>query len=79
MKISEIRELSAEDLLNQLEESRKKYFNLRFSKASMQLSDSSQIKKIKKDISKILTVKKERELLKLNTDQLQEEENWETR
>ncbi|MBM31642.1 MAG: 50S ribosomal protein L29 [Chloroflexi bacterium] len=75
MKISEIRELSAEDLLNQLEESRKKYFNLRFSKASMQLSDSSQIKKIKKDISKILTVKKERELLKLNTDQLQEEEN----
>ena len=74
MKISEIRELNEEDLINQLEESRKQYFNLRFSNASMQLSDSSQIKKIKRDISKILTVKREREILNLSTDQLQEEE-----
>ena len=74
MKISEIRELNEEDLINQLEESSKQYFNLRFSKASMQLSDSSQIKKIKRDISKILTVKREREILNLSTDQLQEEE-----
>ena len=74
MKISEIRELNEEDLINQLEESGKQYFNLRFSKASMQLSDSSQIKKIKRDISKILTVKREREILNLSTDQLQEEE-----
>ena len=74
MKISEIRELNEEDLINQLEESRKQYFNLRFCKASMQLSDSSQIKKIKRDISKILTVKREREILNLSTDQLQEEE-----
>ena len=76
MKISEIRELNKEDLLNQLEESRKQYFNLRFSKASMQLSDSSQIKKVKKDISRILTVKKERELLSLNPNLVEEGENW---
>ena len=76
MKISEIRELNQEDLLNQLEESRKQYFNLRFSKASMQLSDSSQIKKVKKDISRILTVKKERELLSLNLNLVEEGENW---
>jgi len=76
MKISEIRELNQEDLLNQLEESRKQYFNLRFSKASMQLSDSSQIKKVKKDISRILTVKKERELLSLNPNLVEEGENW---
>ena len=44
MKISEIRELNEEDLINQLEESRKQYFNLRFSKASMQLSDCCQNK-----------------------------------
>tara|TARA_B110000014_G_C19966757_1_gene500415 strand:+ start:307 stop:534 length:228 start_codon:yes stop_codon:yes gene_type:complete len=75
MKISEIRELNKEDLLNQLEESRKQYFNLRFSKASMQLSDSSQIKKVKKDISRILTVKKERELLSLNPNLVEEGEN----
>ncbi|HJN58842.1 MAG TPA: 50S ribosomal protein L29 [Dehalococcoidia bacterium] len=75
MKISEIRELNQEDLLNQLEESRKQYFNLRFSKASMQLSDSSQIKKVKKDISRILTVKKERELLSLNPNLVEEGEN----
>lgn len=76
MKISEIRELNQEDLLNQLEESRKQYFNLRFSKSSMQLSDSSQIKKVKKDISRILTVKKERELLSLNPNLVEEGENW---
>ena len=76
MKISEIRELNQEDLLNQLEESRKQYFNLRFSKASMQLSDSSQIKKVKKDISRILTVKKERELLSLNPNLVEEGEKW---
>ena len=75
MKISEIRELNQEDLLNQLEESRKQYFNLRFSKASMQLSDSSQVKKVKKDISRILTVKKERELLSLNPNLVEEGEN----
>ena len=76
MKISEIRELNQEDLLNQLKESRKQYFNLRFSKASMQLSDSSQIKKVKRDISRILTVKKERELLSLNPNLVEEGENW---
>jgi large subunit ribosomal protein L29 len=75
MKISEIRELNQEDLLNQLQESRKQYFNLRFSKSSMQLSDSSQIKKVKKDISRILTVKKERELLSLNPNLVEEGEN----
>ena len=40
MKISEIRELNQEDLLNQLEESRKQYFNLRFSKAQMRQSSA---------------------------------------
>ena len=75
MKITEIRELNQEDLLKQLEESRKQYFNFRFGKASMQFSDSSQIKKVKRDISRILTVKREREILKVNSNYRVEAEN----
>ena len=75
MKISEIRELNQEDLTNQLEESRKQYFKLRVSKTSMQLSDSSQIKKVKKDISRILTVKKERKLISLGSNLVEEGKN----
>ena len=41
----------------------------------MQLSDFSQIKKIKRDISRILTVQRERELLNVNSNIKVEGEN----
>ena len=55
MDMSEIRKFNIEDLLSKLKESRKEHMDLRFKKASMQLSNTNQIKKIKKDIARLET------------------------
>ena len=55
MDMSEIRKFNIEDLLSKLKESRKEHMDLRFKKASMQLSNTNEIKKIKKDISRLET------------------------
>ena len=55
MDMTEIRKFNLEELLSKLKETRKEHMDLRFKKASMQLSDSSQVKKIKKLISRLET------------------------
>tara|TARA_B100000941_G_scaffold46291_1_gene28875 strand:+ start:473 stop:682 length:210 start_codon:yes stop_codon:yes gene_type:complete len=55
MDMSEIRKFNIEDLLSKLKESRKEHMDLRFKKASMQLSNTNEIKKIKKDIARLET------------------------
>mgnify|MGYP002847556045 FL=1 len=55
MDMTEIRQFNIEELLSKLKETRKEHMDLRFKKASMQLSDTSEIKKIKKDIARLET------------------------
>ena len=55
MDMTEIRQFNIEELLLKLKETRKEHMDLRFKKASMQLSDTTQIKKIKKDIARLET------------------------
>ena len=55
MDMMEIRKFNLEELLSKLKETRKEHMDLRFKKASMQLSDTTQIKKIKKDIARLET------------------------
>jgi large subunit ribosomal protein L29 len=62
MKPKEIRKLSQEDIVKQLEESRHELFNLRFQVATGQLSDLGGLKKVKKTIATIKTIMREREL-----------------
>ena len=62
MKASEIRSLSAEDLQAKLKEARAELFNLRFQKATGQLGNPVSIRDIKKDIARVKTVLREREL-----------------
>ena len=62
MNIKDIRKLKAEDLKKQLEESHHELFNLRFQEATGQLSNQSEIKKVKKTIARIKTIMREREL-----------------
>ncbi len=62
MKAAEIRELSVEDLRIKLKESRAELFNLRFQMATSQLDNTSRIKQVKKDIARILTEMRAREL-----------------
>ena len=55
MEMQEIRKLNIDELMKKLDDSRREHMDLRFKKASMQLSDSSQVKKIKKLISRLET------------------------
>ena len=62
MRISEVKALSPEDLVKQLDEANREYFNLRFRHATRQLSNYSEIWKVKKKIARLKTVLREREL-----------------
>lgn len=61
MKTYQIRELTTEDLKNNLKDSTEALENLRFQHASGQLENYKSIANTKKDIAKILTILKERE------------------
>ena len=62
MKPAEIRELSAEELQAKLKEARAELFNLRFQMATSQLDNTARVKLVKKDIARLLTEMRAREL-----------------
>ncbi|MCI6789388.1 MAG: 50S ribosomal protein L29 [Mollicutes bacterium] len=62
MKISEVRELSTEELNQRIYSLKEQLFNLRRKKAVGQLENPAMIKTVRKDIARIYTVLKEREL-----------------
>ena len=62
MKAAEIRNLSGEDLQAKLKEARAELFSLRFQMATGQLDNTARIKQVKKDIARIQTEMRDREL-----------------
>jgi len=62
LKVEEIRALSAEELVKQLEEVHQELFNLRFRLATKQLVNHREIPRVKKKIARLETIIKEREL-----------------
>lgn len=62
MYIREIRELDNEKLLDALEDQKEALFNLRFQKAFNQLEDQNAIRRARRDIARIQTVIREREI-----------------
>ena len=66
MKPAEIRELSAEDLQAKLKEAREELFNLRFKMATSQLDNTARVRQVKKDIARIQTEMRARELRALS-------------
>ncbi|MEX0795165.1 MAG: 50S ribosomal protein L29 [Acidimicrobiia bacterium] len=62
MNLPEIREMDREELMEALAEAKEEQFNLRFQVATNQLDNTSRIKDVKRDIARILTVLREREL-----------------
>ena len=62
MKPAEMRSLSAEDLQAKLKEARAELFNLRFQMATSQLDNTARVKQVKKDIARIQTEMRAREL-----------------
>ena len=62
MKINDIRKMSSPDLEKELGELKSELFKLRFQLATNGLDNPMKIKATKKDIAKIKTVLREREL-----------------
>lgn len=62
MKASEIRELEMDDLQAKLKEARTELFNLRFRLATSQLDDPSKIGQVKKNIARLQTEIRSREI-----------------
>ena len=61
-KASEVRDLGDEELLTRLREAKEELFNLRFQVATGQLDNNRRLHTVRKDIARIYTVMREREL-----------------
>lgn len=64
MKIEEVRALSDAELDKHLEESLQELFNLRFRLATKQLVNHREIPRVKRQIARLKTIMRERELAK---------------
>ncbi len=64
MTNKEIRELSDEEILSKIEESKEELFNLRFQQATGSLEKPSRISELRKLVARMKTILRERELTK---------------
>jgi large subunit ribosomal protein L29 len=62
MKVDELRDLTVDELMDVLIEAKEERFNLRFQVATNQLDNTARLKEVKKEIARILTILREREL-----------------
>lgn len=62
MKVKEVRQLSEAELNNKLTELKTELFNLRFQLATGQLDNPLRVKTVRKDIARVKTIVREREL-----------------
>jgi len=66
MKAKELRELTGEELQKKETDLREEIFNLRFRNSAGQVESPSKIAFAKKDLAKVLTLLRERQLSKKN-------------
>ncbi|RVW04393.1 MULTISPECIES: 50S ribosomal protein L29 [Rhodococcus] len=59
---AELRELNDEELVTKLRESKEELFNLRFQMATGQLDNNRRLRTVRREIARIYTVLREREL-----------------
>ncbi|MGI9407395.1 MAG: 50S ribosomal protein L29 [Hyphomicrobiaceae bacterium] len=60
MKVSEIKDLSADQLDDELAKLKKEQFNLRFQTATGQLENTSRVRQVRRDIARIKTIAKQK-------------------
>jgi large subunit ribosomal protein L29 len=56
VKVAEVRELDVEELQQRVVQARRELFNLRFQHATGQLENTGQLKEVRKNIARFLTV-----------------------
>ena len=62
MKASELREMSVTELNAKLADLKAELFNLRFQMATSQLDNTARVNTVKKDIARVLTEQRAREI-----------------
>lgn len=62
MKANEIRKLSTEEINTKINESKEELFNLRMEQATGSLEKPSRIRELRKQVARMKTILKEREL-----------------
>ena len=62
MNVDDVRRLTPDELSDQLLSLKKEQFNLRFQAATGQLESHGRLRAVRKEIARIYTVKREREL-----------------
>ncbi len=65
MKMEELRKLSTEELNNKIKESKEELFNLRFQQATGNLEKPVRLRELRKQVAKMKTIIRERELEKV--------------
>ena len=62
MKVNEIRNLTTDEIIAKIKESKEELFNLRFQQATGNLDTPSKIKDLRHTVARLKTVLREREL-----------------
>ena len=62
MKVEEIRKMTDEELSSELASLKEELFKLRFQHATNQLDNPAQIAQVKRDIARIMTIQREKQL-----------------
>ena len=60
MKAAEFRDMSLDQLDDQLLKLKKEQFNLRFQKASGQLENTSRVREVRRDIARVMTIARQK-------------------
>jgi len=63
MEISEVREMSPDEILDALDDAREELMRLRFQITTGELTDHNQLKTTRQKIARIMTVLREREMI----------------
>lgn len=64
MKTKEIREMKTEAIIKKIDEMKEELFNLRFSQATGNIEKPSRISELRKDVARMKTILRERDLNK---------------
>lgn len=61
MKVNEIRNLTTEEIITKIKESKEELFNLRFQQATGTLEKPVRLRELRKDVARMKTIIRERE------------------
>jgi large subunit ribosomal protein L29 len=61
MKVSELKDLTPDQLDDQLSKLKKEQFNLRFQVATSQLENSARIRQVRRDIARVKTMARQKQ------------------